>query len=71
MSKSDHITNCSKCDMTICSYCVEDCSGCGNETCFNCYQKHQTACFNCDVRLCPEEVNEECLCAVCEMKNDV
>ena len=70
MNLCEHITNCSKCDKTICSYCVEDCSGCQTETCKNCYKDHQSICIICKDKLCPTELVGE-LCPVCDMKNGV
>ncbi len=72
MSKCDHITICTGCSDMICSYCVEDCSGCGTESCNDCYVKHQIPCTQCNVLLCPEEAKQPSgVCAVCEMKNDL
>ena len=57
----DHITKCNDCNMTICSYCCEDCSGCGKELCKIHYKKHQARCSICDRSLCKTEmVNNKC-----------
>ena len=63
----EHITTCRKCSKTICSYCVEDCSGCQTESCKECYVKHQVKCNECEEYLCPKEVIGV-LCPVCDMK---
>lgn len=52
----DHITNCNKCDLQVCSYCVEDCSGCQLEWCKDCYKEHQAFCCECLNELCPQEI---------------
>ena len=52
----EHITNCVDCDLQVCSYCVEDCSGCQKERCKECYKKHQTCCNDCLENICPKEV---------------
>ncbi len=55
--------------MTICSYCVEDCSGCRIETCEKCYKAHQVKCKTCQIPLCPTELIKE-FCPVCDMKQN-
>ena len=75
--KCDHITNCNKCGNEVCSYCVEDCSGCQLEWCKKCYIEHQKSCSDCLEQICPKEVetigslNEGLIpvCPRCNMKN--
>ena len=69
VDKCEHVTKCSDCGKTICSYCVEDCSGCSIEACKKCYVAHQDVCKTCEDTLCPEELLENGLCAVCDMKD--
>lgn len=77
MDNCEHITGCGVCSKTICSYCIEDCSGCQNEFCKNCYDDHQIPCDECLSMLCHTEVihirtiEDEQLgvCPVCNMKN--
>jgi len=57
---------CSVCNSILCTYCIEDCSGCGMEACSKCYMGHQISCVSCTKRLCPEEVTKEKLCPYCE-----
>lgn len=69
MNKCNHITECSKCEKTICSYCIEDCSGCGIEACKDCYNQHQIKCQDCSESLCPTEIMSNQKCPVCDMKD--
>lgn len=70
MNKCEHITRCSKCEKIICSYCIEDCSGCGIEACKECYSEHQSKCNICNSELCPTELMANKMCAVCDMKDE-
>lgn len=54
--KCEHITKCNVCNKEVCSYCVEDCSGCQLEWCKDCYLAHQECCFECLTMVCPDEV---------------
>ena len=72
METCEHITNCQKCEKTICSYCVEDCSGCQLQGCVDCYKQHQRECYSCKELLCPSEIvlkDDKFTCPVCDMKN--
>ena len=64
----EHIAKCEKCDKEICSYCVEDCSGCQLETCKECYDKHLAICKRCSTMLCKTEIIGD-ICPICDMKN--
>ncbi len=64
----EHITDCLICEDLICSYCVEDCSGCSNNFCNPCYECHQVTCKDCETKLCPLEIKGE-ICPICEMKD--
>ena len=71
--KCDHITNCNKCKDQVCSYCVEDCSGCQLEWCKGCYKEHQECCSDCLDMICPKEVevyDNFAVCPTCNMKNE-
>ncbi len=59
---------CNDCKKIICSYCIEDCSGCHTETCEKCYKAHQVKCKECDKSLCKTELIKE-LCPICDMNN--
>ena len=75
--KCEHITTCNKCGTEICSYCVEDCSGCQLEWCKDCYKEHQTVCCDCLIELCPQEIEViqdienivRSICPKCNMYN--
>ncbi len=73
----NHITNCNKCKEQVCSYCVEDCSGCQIEWCKECYQEHQVPCMECLTMICPNEIelvesldDSISICPRCNMQND-
>ena len=79
----EHITKCLDCAIEICSFCVEDCSGCQEERCKECYLKHQTWCDDCMEMVCPKEIvmldaigetTDQVLvpqvCPICDMKNE-
>ena len=65
----NHITNCNECKEQVCSYCVDDCSGCQLEWCKECYLRHQEGCMECLAMLCPDEI--EMLEAEGEDPNDL
>lgn len=65
----EHITSCQKCEGLICSYCVEDCSGCQLEACKDCYDKHLISCQQCQIKLCKSEMLGN-ICPTCDMKNE-
>ena len=77
MNKCEHIADCDICSKIICSYCIEDCSGCQHEFCVECYEDHQIPCCECLNMLCHEEVinistidNEKLtICPICNMRN--
>ncbi len=77
MNKCEHIAGCDVCSKVICSYCIEDCSGCQQSFCKECYEDHQIPCYECLIMLCHTEgiiismVDGEKIttCPICNMKN--
>jgi len=64
--------------MTLCSYCVEDCSGCQKPFCSEDYKNHQVACNKCLEMLCKNEIevvtSEEDdninICPICNLEQE-
>ena len=64
----EHITQCEKCNSNICSYCIDDCDGCGIESCNNCYVQHMKKCETCSNLVCPMNFAGK-LCLSCDAQS--
>ena len=72
MSKNncEHITQCVKCESNICSYCVEDCDGCGIGACDPCYVAHMKHCPVCKSLVCPKNFSGT-MCLSCDAQENM
>jgi hypothetical protein len=72
MSKNncEHIVQCETCESNICSYCVEDCDGCGKEACEPCHVAHMKHCEVCKNLVCPMNFAGK-MCLSCDAQENM
>jgi len=66
----EHITQCETCKSNVCSYCVEDCDGCGQASCELCHVAHMKHCPTCKGLVCPKNFAGK-MCLSCDAQESM